>query len=299
MTVWPGRSSYFHLAMAFAIALLFSWITIAKGWPWMVLAVGPCAGLLYYYSLMRRYIRRRRLAKSPFPEQYRKILEECVPFYDRLDGEARIRFENDVRFFLAEQRIYGVQGADVPERVKVLVGASAAMLGHGMPDWEWPDVRDIVIYPTAFDREYEIGGQHRITGMVHSQGPVVFSEQHLKHGFRLPHDGANVGLHELAHVLDMASGEADGVPAGMEWVATAPWVNLMVKRLREKHGQKCREVLGSYACTNEAEFFAVAVEVFFEQPERLLEKDPKLYEMLERYFNLDPRTGKIKKPEAK
>ena len=100
-------------------------------------------------------------------------------------------------------------------------------------------------------------------------------------------------LTHLGHRMDMADGAADGVPAGLQWMATAPWVGLIVDRLRKKHGEKCRKVLGSYACTNEAEVFAVAVEFFFERPTELKQKDGKLYAMLESYFNVDPLTGKL------
>ena len=39
-----------------------------------------------------------------------------------------------------------------------------------------------------------------------------------------------------------------------------------------------------YALTNEAEFFAVASEYFFERPGVMMDKHPKLYRMLEKIF---------------
>ena len=61
-------------------------------------------------------------------------------------------------------------------------------------------LRDIVIYERSFDEEYGDGGN--ILGMVHGQGPILFSARSLKQGFRGEHDGHNVGYHEFAHVLD-------------------------------------------------------------------------------------------------
>ena len=40
--------------------------------------------------------------------------------------------------------------------------------------------------------------------------------------------------------------------------------------------------------SNEAEFFAVAVENFFERPRKLAKSDPELYTMLCDYFGQDP-----------
>ena len=42
--------------------------------------------------------------------------------------------------------------------------------------------------------------------------------------------------------------------------------------------------INPYATTNEAEFFAVVSEYFFEKPEEFEAKHPELYEMLSRIF---------------
>jgi hypothetical protein len=257
-------------------------------WPWWTAVAGPLAAAAYFLFMMRRYIVRRRIVRRPFPGSWRETLEKCVPFYRRLDERGRRRFEDDVRFFLAEQRISGLRGAPADDRVEVLVASSAAILSHGLPEWEWPNLRDIVIYPGAFDDDYRIGHDKHIIGMVHHQGPIVFSERDLKHGYCVSRDGLNVGLHELAHVMDLGDGRADGIPDGMEWAATAPWVQVMADRLGGLRSRRGPRALRSYAGKNEAEFFAVAVEAFFEQPEKLLARDPELYEMLSAYFRQDP-----------
>ncbi len=291
--VWPAQKIRLHAAVALTLALLgvLAWLLGAAGWVGALVAV--LAGLAWYVWGTSRYYRRRKLVSEPFPEHWRALLDRRVPFYSDLDEPGRARFEDDVRIFLAEQRIYGAgvgtQAHEVDDEAKLLIAASAAMLGHGLPNWEWPRLRDIVIHPRSFDEEYRGDGEHPdIAGMVHHQGPILYSEQDLKMGFRR-HDGHNVGLHELAHVLDLADGRADGVPIGVGWAATAPWIELVTDRLRELHQRRRKAgVLRDYAGTNEAEFFAVAVEAFFERPQRLRDKDPELYSMLAEYFNLDP-----------
>jgi len=49
-------------------------------------------------------------------------------------------------------------------------------------------------------------------------------------------------------------------------------------------------VLDPYGATNPAEFFAVATETFFEKSEQLDEAYPKLYQQLEEYYGLDPKS---------
>jgi Mlc titration factor MtfA (ptsG expression regulator) len=46
--------------------------------------------------------------------------------------------------------------------------------------------------------------------------------------------------------------------------------------------------INPYAITNEAEFFAVITEYFFEKPELLKEKHPELYKQLSNIFAQDP-----------
>ncbi len=289
MQIWPVKKGRTHIAIvAAAVVLILAIGTLTfQSMPWLspLLFV---ALALYDRVALGKYRRRRAMMRKPFPEGWASLLERRVPFYKGLDVEGRDRFETDVRIFVAEQTIYGPRGAEVEDEIKVLVASSAAILCHGMPDWEWPSLRDIVIYKTSFNEDYEVGGGEPILGMVHHQGPIVFSARDLKHGFHKPSDGLNVGLHELAHVMDLADGAADGVPAGLEFVATAPWVQVMADRLEKVRNRRNSTVLRDYAGTNEVETFAVAVEVFFERPRRLKKRDPELYEMLAGYFGQDP-----------
>ena len=47
--------------------------------------------------------------------------------------------------------------------------------------------------------------------------------------------------------------------------------------------------INPYAATNEAEFFAVVTEYFFEKPEKLQEHHPELYELLTQAFHQNPK----------
>ena len=69
-------------------------LTLIKGWPAWGYAAGPLAGAAYYLMAMRKFFRRRRLAAEPFPESWRKVLDRCVPFYRRLEGGGKKRFED-------------------------------------------------------------------------------------------------------------------------------------------------------------------------------------------------------------
>jgi Mlc titration factor MtfA (ptsG expression regulator) len=243
---------------------------------------------VYLMWALRKYLRRRRLVRTAFPEAWRTVLEQRSPFYGRLRPEGRRRFGRDVQIFLDEQRIYARGGAEVSDDVRVLISASAATLTYGMPEWEWGSVRDIIVYRADFNDQYEHGKDSHLSGMVHSQGPVLLSKPALQMSFRPGTAGHNVALHEFAHVMDFADGYADGLPAGVDWHSAAPWVNVVADRLRQVR-REGHPALRPYAGVNEAELFAVAVEVFFERPEKLQEKDPELFGLLSEFFHVDPR----------
>ena len=55
--------------------------------------------------------------------------------------------------------------------------AWAAQLTYGgFTEWRLPTIRDIVVYPTSFtEQSYEITDFGHTLGMVHAQGPILFS----------------------------------------------------------------------------------------------------------------------------
>ena len=252
-------------------------------------AWGLCAipALVVYASIaLRRPLRRRRLAAKPFPAAWMEILRREVRFYSGLDEEGRRRFERDVRFFLAEHTIEGVGGVEITDEIRVLIAAGPATLLHGQPEWELPGGRSILVYPGGFDEEFSFKKEGPILGQVHGQGPVILSRRALLDGWRRHGDGSNVALHEFAHVLDVKAGQGDGVPRMLNPAATGAWLSLIHSEMAkvERH----RSLLRSYAATNQAEFFAVAVEYFFERPGALRERHPELYSAFSQFFNQDP-----------
>jgi len=47
-------------------------------------------------------------------------------------------------------------------------------------------------------------------------------------------------------------------------------------------------LLDHYGATNQAEFFAVATECFFEQPRKMRQRHAELYEVLSGFYRQDP-----------
>lgn len=274
------------IAGAFAAGVtIFGIATAVLNW-WVV----PVAWVLaagYVVLRMRRFLRRLRAGEEPEPA-IREVLERRVDFYRQLDEAGQARFRREVHWFLLDQHIEGVD-VELDDELRALTAAGAVILTFGIPEYEWDTTRDILIYPTRYDEEYQYGPQGDVLGQVSRQGSIILAADALRRGFADGTDGHNVALHEYAHVLDFADGEIDGVPASLSWDSLQPWTDQMHAHLRKiDTGGRCGQVFRDYAYTNEAEFFAVATEVFFEQPGRLQHCAPDLYQLLADFYRQDP-----------
>jgi Mlc titration factor MtfA (ptsG expression regulator) len=250
-----------------------------------------------YRFLTRKDRRRAALRKQPFPPAWETILQSEVPFFQTLDASEQDRFREEVRIFLSEKRITGIQ-TSIDDEVRVLVAVSAIIPIFGFPGWEWDQISEVLIYPTTFNNEYEIGrvGDQDVLGMVGSgamQRMMILSKPDLLEGFRVTLDQKNVGIHEFAHLLDKSDGAVDGVPSlGLPRSLITPWLKLVDRemgKIRAGHSD-----INPYGLTNEGEFFAIVSEYFFENPDKMKRKHPDLYAMLERVFRQDPQ-ARVKK----
>lgn len=249
---------------------------------------------MWLYRFLTRQVRQRAMIRqTPFPPAWERILEQEVPFYRTLSQPEQDRFREEVHIFLREKRITGIN-TSVDDTVRVLVGASAIIPIFGFPGWEWEHIREILIYPTSFDEEYQMGSatDHAISGMVGSGSMnrmMILSKPDLLQGFRSHPDQHNVGIHEFAHLLDKSDGIVDGVPeVALPGRAIKPWLNLVQAEMDKiRHGHSD---INPYGLTNEAEFFAVAAEYFFENPLKMEQQHPELYIMLKRIFRQDPQS---------
>lgn len=257
-------------------ATLFSYLR------WGALAAGFVGLAVLAVAVARVWSERRRRAARALAAPLRDALVAHVDFYRRLGPSEKTRFEAEVAEFLEVQHITGPRDAPVSDVVLALVAASAVVLTFGRRGYRWSRLRDVVVYAEAFDEEYAVGAEKNVLGMVHHAGPILFSERALLGGFKNARDGHNVGFHEMAHVLDFEGGHADGVPSLLPWRAVEPWLAQMKVEIDRVEAH--RSVLRDYAATNEAELFAVATEAYFERPEALKKKHPKLYAVLEEVY---------------
>lgn len=246
---------------------------------------GVVVAILWLCYGQRRFIRRWRLTRQPLDVQSRKWLEKQVAFYRGLGQEGRSRFERDVQIVLADMRMEGVSGIQVTPELKLSVAAGIALMWFGRPDWDTPYKHTVLFYPGSFNDDFDLDNHPTFDGMARENGPILLSAPAVHYGWR-HEDGLNVVLHEFAHALDFQGSGPPGLPSLLDPSSATAWKALVDHEMAKvRSGQS---LLRSYAATNRAELFAVAVEQFFEQPHRLLERHPELFAALVAMFNFDP-----------
>ena len=113
---------------------------------------------------------------------------------------------------------------------------------------------------------------------------MILSQHELRQGFLNKTGKTNTAIHEFVHLLDKTDGAVDGIPENlMDRQYILPWLQLMHKKIGEII--KGRTDINPYGATNQAEFFAVVSEYFFERPDLLKQKHPELYQLLEDIFS--------------
>ena len=241
------------------------------------------AGLIFSF-LFR--IKKKTRVQHPVSEDYKMILSAQVPFYQQLDENGKQEFENRVQHFLATTRITGIK-TNVEDIDRVLIGASAVIPIFNFPGWEYVNLHEVLLYPDSFDHEFQQQGNHRsIIGMVGSGAMnhvMILSQHELRQAFINKTGKTNTAIHEFVHLVDKTDGTIDGIPEFiLERKYILPWLELMRKEIELI--LKDRSDINPYGAVNEAEFFAVVSEYFFERPKLLKEKHPELYELLAKIF---------------
>ncbi len=232
----------------------------------------------------------RAKKKQPYvlPKNARNILNKYVQFYTELEDSDKAIFERRIADFLASVTITGVGDVVVEDLDRILIASGAIIPIFAFPTWRYNNIAEVLLYKDSFNHEYKTEGTGRnVLGMVGDGAmnrQMILSKQSVRDSFARAADGNNTIIHEFVHLIDKADGSTDGVP---EYLLNRqhmlPWLGLMHQTIADMK-RTWQSDINLYGATNQAEFFAVVSEYFFEKPEQLQQKHPELYDMLKQMF---------------
>ena len=236
--------------------------------------------------------RRRRLLAERFPRDWLDILARNVPYYAWLPAAKQEQLRDDLRIFIAERQWFGCADLQITDEMRVTIAAQACLLTLNLrPKYYYERIKSVLVHPGPYRRAPRkwsgfIDGAV-LLGEAWHRSPIVLAWQSVLDGAADPHDGDNVVFHEFAHHLDGLDGDVNGTPPldsreqyrAWDAVTLAEYQRL-VRAAREGKPSFLRE----YGATNQAEFFAVATESFFERGPAMLRELPELYGILRDFY---------------
>ena len=244
--------------------------------------------LVITYALSLYFKKQKRMHNFKMPPDTRQLLLRNVAFYRTLDDKQKLAFENRIKDFLQHVTITGI-GTTVEPIDQILIASGAIILIFGFENWRYNNISEILLYRDSFDENYRTDGNERnILGMVGDGAlnrQMILSQSSVRNSFKNITDGHNTVIHEFAHLIDKADGATDGKP---EYLLARPfllpWATIMHQTIQAMKHNESNDI-NFYGTTNDAEFFAVVSEYFFERPDALKKHHPQLYELLDKMFN--------------
>ncbi len=257
--------------------------------------------------------RRSRRPDLP-PSQWADLLSQH-PFLGHWAPERLDRLRALTLEFVDRKRFASAAGLEMNDTIGLQIALQACLpvLALGL-DW-YDDFDGVIVYPDQFlvNRSHvdDAGVVHEsleaLAGETMHGGPVIVSWADARPN--QPDTSWNVVIHEFVHKLDMKDGDADGIPplpAGRRrrWQEALEYayfhfcdeLDAIERHLPRDIDPESPEAdpwyaslpFDSYAAQDPAEFFAVAGETFFVQPQRLRQSYPLFHRELRDFFGYDP-----------
>ena len=215
--------------------------------------------------------------------RYEIHLRNRFPYYDRLPDNLKVKFLLRIKRFIAEKTFEGREDLVVTDEMKTWVAASAVQLTFGLNNFSLNHFSKIILYPDVYYNK-QTDAMHK--GEANTRGIIVLSWEDLKDGYSSPSDNFNLGLHEMAHALELQLLLKDDYDIFFgnyyeKW-------NMIAREEFENVESERASFFRKYAGTNKREFFAVCIEYFFESSEEFRQRLPEFYYHLSILLNQDP-----------
>lgn len=216
---------------------------------------------------------------------FHRFLNHKYAYYTALPWSVKMKFLRIARDHYEYFEFVSRDKIKLTRAMKAIISCAAAQLMLFLPSEGLTYFKKIIVYSDYYNS--------RITNRRH-KGEVnpglriiVFSWRGIAEGMKILDDGINLLLHEFAHALWL-----EHKLVGHQYTVLDPhWIEQF-----EKYAEKEMTNLNAnekhffrkYAFENIEEFFAVAVENFFERSLQFQQEQPELYRILAQLFKQDP-----------
>lgn len=238
----------------------------------------------YFFPIYRDYGGFPVIPKTLKPEHI-AFLGRHFKFYHALPEKSKRIFEKRVAYFMASKEFVPREMIAVSWEMKVLISAAAIQLTFGFPRVNLSYFKYILVYPSKF---YSNATKTHNQGEVNPRAQaIVLGWRYFVEGYLKP-DGRNLGLHEMAHALRLENRIMNHEYNFLDEDVLQEWETRASNTMQEMRDGK-ETFFREYGATDREEFFAVAVENFFERPLEFSEKHPQTYDVMCRLLRQNPK----------
>lgn len=240
----------------------------------MLFGIRLISVIFEWLDRVRKYIFRRRLTTSDVG-----TLKKFFPYYQRLRPLHQKEFLYRLEIIVSEKRFFargGLQG--VTDEMKILIGATIVQVVFGYKNVRLKHFKNILVYPDVYLST--ISNKKHAGEVNPKHGAIVLSWKNFAIGLVDEKDGLNLGIHEVAHALKLEN-----------WIQSNDESNFFHPKLWEKYVELSAFEMRNIAenqddffrkrgSENQHEFFAVALENFFERPHEFQRRKSELFDVL-------------------
>jgi len=237
---------------------------------------------IYVYIFNKPIFVHLYLVKKKLPRKKKEFLVKNISFYQKLSNKHKVYFEHRLVKFIRNYEFIERDNFVLTPEIKVLIASSYVKLTFGMRSYLTTTFDKIVIYPNSFysliTKKYHKGEFNPRFKMI------VFSWEDFLLGDVVLNDNLNLGIHEFTHALTFLGQKSKDVSAKI-FFKIFKEITAFMNDKNNNSAIKKSNYFRDYALTNKLEYVAVIMEHFFETPQDLERKFPKLYTKIELMLN--------------
>lgn len=239
----------------------------------------------------------KRAKGEKLSEEQREIIQDHIGLYEWVPKHLIAPWEERTIAFIENFTVYGMD-KDLPiEKIELIVASEASLLIVQRPLSDYRHLHRINIWKDVIENHKEARG-------TATRNEINLSWSYLEKTIGQARDGQNLTLHEFAHLIDFAEdGVAQSIPVTSHSEDFKEWQKLVndehARLMKTYEGGKNYSIraYGGYESIkgDKPELFSCGTSAFFERGSRLKRECPKVYQLMKKFYGVDPANWRQKK----
>lgn len=207
------------------------------------------------------------------------MLSEHSPYYNRLSEKNKQEFLLRTFYIHKKKRFFSTERQLLNYEKEIYLASLMAQLSFGLQTRYWlPSFELIRIHPDSF---YSGIVDAEVNGLTINETIIHLSWKHVELGKTNHADGRHLAMHEFAHALYLDIHD-------YKFFNPFSFSMNMAKELYQETKEQHNHIFSGRDASTPYEFWAVSVEFFFENPEKLFIEMPLYYKTLAQELKQDP-----------